>query len=144
MELIAIKQTLEENADFAENADCAETLQMSIDYFNKIGYDPPWIGYYAIENGQVVGSAAFKGRPVDGKIEIAYGTVERFRNQGVGTRICRLLVELAQKTDPAVRITARTLSEENYSTRILKKNGFTLLGTVWDKEDGEVWEWGIL
>jgi hypothetical protein len=34
------------------------------------------------------------------------------------------------------------LPEENASTSILKKNGFVMLGTVWDDEDGNVWEWG--
>jgi hypothetical protein len=31
--------------------------------------------------------------------------------------------------------------EENFSTKILRKNNFTLIGTVIDPEDGEVWEW---
>jgi len=43
--------------------------------------------------------------------------------------------------DRSVRITARTLPEKNYSTRILEKNNFVLLGFVTDPEDGEVWEW---
>jgi len=55
--------------------------------------------------------------------------------------MCRLLVELALKTDPNLRITARTLMEENASTKILKKNGFQFVGSVIDPDDGEVWEW---
>jgi hypothetical protein len=50
-------------------------------------------------------------------------------------------VLLAQRTDPKLIITARTLVEHNYSTKILQRNGFRLLGNVWDKEDGDVWEW---
>jgi hypothetical protein len=38
-------------------------------------------------------------------------------------------------------ITARTLPEENHSTKILRKNSFTFVGSVMDPEDGEVWEW---
>lgn len=141
MELLPIQPTLEANAEFMANPDCAETLGMTIDFFQKIGYVPPWIGYYALENGQIVGSAAFKGAPKHGQVEIAYGTIKRFREQGVGARMCRKLVELCVKTDPSVVITARTLPEENFSTRILKKNSFILLGTVEDPEDGPVWEW---
>jgi [ribosomal protein S5]-alanine N-acetyltransferase len=48
---------------------------------------------------------------------------------------------LAIATDSEIKITARILSEENASTGILKKNGFVLLGTIWDEEDGNVWEW---
>ena len=48
---------------------------------------------------------------------------------------------LALKTNPSVRITARTLPENNFSTRILEKNNFTFTGEVNDPDDGEVWEW---
>jgi hypothetical protein len=36
---------------------------------------------------------------------------------------------------------ARTLPEENYSTKILRKNGFEWQGIVVDDDDGDVWEW---
>ena len=134
-------QTLEENPEFLENPDCQDTLGMSVDFYKKVGFNPPWICYYASVDGTLVGSAAFKGKPKDGKVEIAYGTFPEWRNQGIGTNICRQLVLLSLKTDAEVIITARTLPEENFSTRILRKNGFTLLGTVRDEEDGNVWEW---
>jgi RimJ/RimL family protein N-acetyltransferase len=111
---------------------------MSVDFYNRIGFNPPWIGYYVKRKDHIVGSAGFKGKPRSGKIEIAYGTFERFRHKGYGAEMCRLLVELSLKTDPSVMITARTLPEKNYSSRILEKNGFELLGNVIDEEDGEV------
>jgi hypothetical protein len=40
-----------------------------------------------------------------------------------------------------LRIIAKTLPEENYSTRILIKNGFEWMKLAIDTEDGEVWEW---
>ena len=142
MELLPIAATLDENEPFVHHPDCQESLQMCIDFYGRVGFNPPWICYYVKKGEDLVGSAAFKGQPKNGRVEIAYGTVERFRQQGVGTEICRLLVALARQTDPSVYITARTLPENNYSTRILEKNGFRLLGTVEDEEDGEVWEWG--
>lgn len=141
IELRPILPTVAENLVFSANPDCAETLQMSIDYYQTIGYHPPWIGYYAYLGDSLVGSAGFKGRPVDNKIEIAYGTLPAFQRQGIGTEICRCLVLLARATDPHVLITARTLPEENYSVKILRKNHFRLFGEVWDKDDGRVWEW---
>ena len=141
LELIPIKQTLEENQDFETNPDCQETILMTVDYYKIIGFVPPWIGYFARLNGELVGAAGFKGQPVDNKIEIAYGTFPGYMQQGIGTEICRQLVLLALKTNPTVIITARTLPENNYSTKILQTNDFKLLGTVWDKEDGNVWEW---
>jgi len=51
------------------------------------------------------------------------------------------LVELSLETDPSVKITARTLPENNFSTKILEKNSFSFIGTVDDPDDGPVWEW---
>lgn len=141
MRLLPIKETIEENEAFANNPACNETLTMSIAFYNRVGYRPPWICYYAEENGELIGSAAFKGKPINNTVEIAYATFEKHQRKGIGTKICKQLVELAITTDPSVRITARTLPEKNYSTRILEKNNFVLLGFVTDPEDGEVWEW---
>ncbi len=33
------------------------------------------------------------------------------------------------------------IEENNFSTRILQKNGFIFSATVNDPEDGDVWEW---
>jgi hypothetical protein len=38
---------------------------------------------------------------------------------------------------------AQTLPEENASTAILKKLGFTLVGSVQHPDDGTVWEWEL-
>jgi RimJ/RimL family protein N-acetyltransferase len=141
MELIPVKEELLHNQEFISEPSCAETLSMTINFFKKVGYQVPWIGYYASENNVLVGSAAFKGAPRNNKVEIAYGTFQPYRNKGIGTKICRLLVELAVKADPGLIITARTLPEKNFSTRILQKNGFVLSGMVNDPEDGNVWEW---
>jgi len=141
MELIPIKEKLEENKEFVDNPLCQETIFVVIDFYKKIGFNPPWICYYVLENGQLIGNAAFKGKPLNGTVEIAYGTMEEHRQKGIGTNICRQLVELSLKTDPSVRITARTLPDNNYSTRILEKNNFVFIGEVNDPDDGEVWEW---
>jgi|SRR5688572_4932901 len=141
MELTPIKENLEENTEFVNNPLCQETIYMTIDFYKKIEFVPPWICYYAKQNDNLVGSAAFKGPPKNGTVEIAYGTFEKYRNQRIGTKICKSLVDLSLKTDPTVRITARTLPEKNFSTRILEKNNFEFIGSINDPEDGEVWEW---
>jgi RimJ/RimL family protein N-acetyltransferase len=141
LQLIPINQTIEENQEFIKIEDGREGLYITIEYYKTIGFNPPWIGYYAKINDIMVGSAGYKGQPVNNKIEIAYGTFPNFRQQGIGTEICKELVVLALKTNPSIIITARTLPENNYSTKILEKNNFKLAGTVWDKDDGNVWEW---
>jgi len=141
MILIPIKKKIEENQEFINNPACQDNLYMAVDFYRRTGFDPPWIGYYALMDHEIVGSGAFKGKPVNGIVEIAYGTLEKYRNRGIGTTICSKLVELALQTDPSVKITARTLPFESGSTHILLKNNFTMNGLVTDPEDGEVWEW---
>jgi [ribosomal protein S5]-alanine N-acetyltransferase len=141
MELVPVNEHLEENPEFVNNPLLQESLHMSIEFYKKVGFTPPWICYYVKQERELVGCAGIKGKPVNGTIEIAYGTFEQFRNQGIGTAICRLLVDLSLKTDSPIRITARTLAENNFSTKILKKNNFIFLGDVYDPEDGNLWEW---
>ena len=112
MELIPIKESLEENEEFINNPLCQESIYMTIDFYKKVGFVPPWIGYYVKQNGDLVGAAAFKGQPINGTIEIAYGTFEKYRKQGIGTAICKQLVDLSLKTDPSVKITARTFGKK--------------------------------
>lgn len=141
IQLIPINEHPAENKEFIDEPLCQDSIYMTIDFYKKVGFQPPWIGYYVKQNENLVGCAAFKGKPVNGTVEIAYGTFEQYRTRGIGTLICKQLVSLSLHTDPAVKITARTLPENNFSTRILAKNGFEYIGTVDDPEDGEVWEW---
>ena len=145
LRLVPIKEHLSENNGFSENKAIDQSgLHMSVDFYRKVGFNPPWICYFVEQNNLIVGGAAFKGKPVNNKVEIAYGVFPPYMRQGIGSEICMTLVELAIRTDAEVIITARTLPEENYSARILRKNGFKLLGNVYDEEDGNVWEWEYL
>lgn len=142
MKLIPIDKDETLNSEFLQNPDCADFLQVYPAFYEKVGFDKPWIGYFvANEEGKIIAFGGFKGKPRNGKIEIAYGTVANFEKQGYGTMLCKELVDLALKEDSTVQITARTLPEENASTRILKRNGFEFTGIVWDDDDGNVWEW---
>src|SRR5689334_6755288 len=132
LRLVPIHQTAEENTEFLQHALCQDSLFMCMEFYKQVGFELPWICYYARRDDELVGSAGFKGKPKNGSVEIAYGTFEPYRKQDVGTKICRLLTELALRTDPDVRITARTLPENNYSTRILQKNHFRFSGMVND------------
>lgn len=78
----------------------------------------PWTGYSIIRDGEKVGQCAFKSKPQNGKVENAYYTFEQFEKQGIATEACRLLTELSIKSDPTIIVTARTLMEENASTKV--------------------------
>ena len=136
-----IGKSTEDNLAFLNHPESRMVLTATMEYYTIIGFNPPWIGYFAKFNDEIVGSGGYKGKPVDNKIEIAYGTFPAYQRKGIGTAICKALVELAIETDPGLIITARTLPENNYSTKILQKNNFLLLGMIWDEDDGDVWEW---
>jgi ribosomal-protein-alanine N-acetyltransferase len=107
------------------------------------GSGPPWCGYLALTQDQeVVGTCAFKGPPDErGEVELAWFTFPHYENRGVGTRMARLLVELAEASGDGVVLVAHTLPEQNSSTRICEHAGFTFDGEVDLPEDGTVWRW---
>jgi RimJ/RimL family protein N-acetyltransferase len=141
MELLPINQNPDENSEFISNPLCQDTIYLTIDFYKIVGFKPPWIGYLAKLDGILVGNAGYKGQPINGVVEIAYGTFEGYRKHGIGAEICKALVDLALKTDASIKIRARTLPGKNFSNRILEKNNFEFIGTVNDPEDGDVWEW---
>jgi hypothetical protein len=53
---------------------------------------------------------------------------------------CRL-IRIAQDTDNAITIIARTMPIEGPSASVLRKNNFEKTGEVLHPEDGLVWEW---
>lgn len=144
MLLLPIDVDESQNIKFRENPECLEVLKVYPDFYNRVGYNKPWIGYFAtIDGKEIVGGGGYKGKPKDGKIEIAYGTFKKYQGQGIGTEICKQLVLLSLQTDPAIKITARTLPDNYASIEVLKKNGFECLGIIYDEEDGNVFEWEL-
>ena len=53
----------------------------------------------------------------------------------------RRLLSFAKAAAPIVCVTTQTLLGENASTRVSRKLGFVLKGSVIDPEEGIVWEW---
>ncbi|HUS03365.1 MAG TPA: GNAT family N-acetyltransferase [Chitinophagaceae bacterium] len=142
MKFLPVEFEEELNKAFFNNPACIDFLSVYPDFYKKVGFEKPWIGYFvADENDEIVACGGFKGKPKNGKVEIAYGTFPQHEGKGVATEVCKQLVLMALNTDKNIIITARTLPEDNASTRILKKNGFSFIGTIWDEDDGNVWEW---
>jgi hypothetical protein len=119
MELLPIKEKFEDNIGFVNNPSCHESLYMTIEFYKKTGYNQPWICYYAKHNNTIIGSVGFKGKPISGQIEIAYGTFEQYRKQGFGTAICKQLVDLSIRTDPSLKLPQehflKKMSQPKYS-----------------------------
>ena len=94
--------------------------------------------------GETVGDLGFHGVPVDKTVEIGYGAMEAFRNQGYTTEAVRALVDWAF-TQPDVYY-ARAITDEGgvASERVLEKLKFQRILThpaAASLEDGQtLWE----
>lgn len=141
MKMLSIHQEESKNEPFRADPECKEVVDVYPAFYARVGFHPPWIGYFFVRDKVIVGCGGYKGPPTDNKVEIAYGTFKAYQGLGNGTEICRQLVKLALQTDPEVRIMARTLPGHHASINVLEKNGFEFTGMVWDPEDGEVEEW---
>ena len=111
--------------------------------YDSVGFQRPWICFFAELEGRVVGTCGFKGPPGDGKVEIAYFTFPGEESRGIATSMALLLIEASRCADPGLRITAQTLVDRNASHRILEKLGFRVADRLHDPEDGDVLEWEL-
>lgn len=118
---------------------CASTAAL----YKRAGFSPPWIGYLALCDSDVVGTCAFTAAPVAGRVEIAYFTFPSFERRGAATAMATQLISIARMTQPAIEVFAQTLRKHNASNSILKKLGFELFGEVDHPEEGLVWEWRL-
>lgn len=138
---------IEEEALSTDLPPLSDLLQSVIEatqaLYKMEGFVRPWTCYLAVQEGIVVGMCGFKSPPKNGKVEIAYSTLTEYEGKGIATKMARQLIQMAQTDDSNVCIVAQTLPEENASTAILKKLGFTFAETIQHPEDGEVWEWSL-
>jgi ribosomal-protein-alanine N-acetyltransferase len=52
----------------------AQVIEATTQLYKAVGYEPPWVGYLALEHGSCVGSCGFKSPPENNRVEIAYFT----------------------------------------------------------------------
>ena len=84
----------------------------------------PWGAWYVFrkEDDSVLGDIGFKGKPnEDQTVEIGYGFIEKYWNQGYATEAVRELIDWAFKTGEVETIIAETLIDNYSSMRVLEK-----------------------
>ena len=111
---------------------------------NSAPPDPWKDGFAILHNADktVIGLCGFTGPPgSDGAVEIAYGIAPAYQNRGLAGEAARELIAYAMSTGQVRTIRAHTLPENNASTRVLTRCGFTRIGAVTHPEDGVVWRW---
>ena len=130
-----------ETKEIYSSADCQTLLKMWKEYYPKIGFNFPWVGYLVKRNSEIVGSCAFTGKPKDNSVEITYWTFKEFEGQGIATLSCKQLIAIAKTADPTLVVRAKTAPEHSASTKILERNGFIFSRIVQDDDIGDAWEW---
>ena len=99
---------------------------------------------YVPEN-VLVGSCGFKGQPSQGGVvEIGYEVSEAYRNRGLATEVAGGLIQFAFSHESVKKVIAHTLSENNASASVLKKNGMQCVTSFDDPEEGWLWQWELL
>jgi RimJ/RimL family protein N-acetyltransferase len=136
-----IPLAVDRTKDLYAGAECRQLLEMWAAYYPKIGYHPPWIGYFIKRNGQIVGACGFTGPPKAHRVEVSYWTFTDYEGQGIATEACKQMVGIAKTAEPSIVITAKTQPFHNASTNILERNHFVFNGVVQDHEIGDAWEW---
>jgi len=145
MELIPITRKGQSQKPIAHLPDeAAEVGKVFFGLYQSVGYQPPWLGYFAVIGDQCIGTCGFKSPPENNRVEIAYYTFPAFEGKGMATHMAKTLVDIARESAPNVIIAAQTLPAEGASTTILKKLGFKNVATLQHPEDGMVWEWKLI
>jgi len=142
-ELVA--QSREDTRRMIEAMSPLEKAELSADWlarFHASAEMDPWVHGFRLvhrDTGIVVGSCMFKGPPIDGVVEIAYGIAPEQRSKGYATEAARGLVSFALASGDVSLVRAHTLPESGASQRVLTKCGFQKVGEVIDPDDGLVW-----
>ena len=108
MELKIIELIADFQKEIYSSDNCQLLLKTYDEYYQKIGYNLPWVGYFVIRENKIVGSCGFTGQPKEGKVEIAYWTFKEYERKGIAMFSCKELVLIAQQAAPGIIITAKT------------------------------------
>jgi [ribosomal protein S5]-alanine N-acetyltransferase len=120
-------------------------LQYALDKIISSEEEKNWWTYFPIHkrDNKLAGSCGYKGKPVDGIVEIGYEIAPEYRNKGLATELANALVKNAFSFPDVHAVTAHTLGEENASTKVLSKCGFEIVEEITDPDHGLVWKWEV-
>ncbi|GJM32217.1 MAG: hypothetical protein DHS20C18_12180 [Saprospiraceae bacterium] len=75
IELVPITTDIKSMEPYLVHEFCLEVFNTFTEFYPKIGFHLPWVGYFALYENEVVGVGGYKGAPKNQKVEIAYGSV---------------------------------------------------------------------
>lgn len=102
-----------------------------------------WMHFFLLPDSTLIGSGGYVGPPQDGVVEFGYELAPEFRGRGLGTAAAKAMIDKATATGAVSMIIAHTLANENPSTGVLRRLGFTKTRELVDPEDGPIWRWEL-
>ena len=103
-----------------------ESIKQSLIAHPTIGGWTTW--YWILRQPRLlIGLSGFKGRPVEGHVELGYSLVPQYQRRGLATEAINAMVDWAF-ANGAECVSAETLPELVSSQRLLLKTGFTFMG----------------
>ncbi len=118
-----------------------EALPFAVDGARRRSEDPFGTHLFFDDlDGALVGFGGFKGEPRDGEVEIGYTVAPSRQGRGIATAVVAELVARAGAAG-VTTVSAHTAGEDNASTAVLRKSGFTRTAELPDEDLGVVWRW---
>ena len=110
---------------------------------DKIGAEPdepfwrPW--FVRLSGGPLIGTVGHKGPPdANGYVEVGYTIVTSCWRQGYASEALATLIHWVASTGRVRGVCAHTLAGDPASSGVLRRNGFALVSTLTDPDDGEI------
>lgn len=123
-----------------------DALRWMRDYLRANPNENGWWSYFIVHgrDARLIGTCGYKGAPsAKGEVAIGYEIAPRYQNQGLATEASKALIDNAFLYPTVKAVVAQTLPQENASTAVLRKLGFTFVGENFDLNDGKIWEWRL-
>lgn len=118
-----------------------DVVEGTVNLYQAVGYQPPWVGYLADRDGEVVGACAFLAPPSEGRVEVRCESFPEYRARGVGSEMLRQMVRMAREAQPGVVVFMQTEAQEDFATRKLRELGFARSEHI--PADTGHWQWRL-
>ncbi len=119
-----------------------ETIPMLLHALRN-GTPPDWRPHLVFDDdGALVGTAGWKGAPVNGVAELGYAVAPSRRGRGIATAAVEVLIRRARRAGVRV-VVAHTLPRDSASTTVLRRCAFVHVGEFLDPDEGPMWRWEV-
>ncbi|MFE8703047.1 GNAT family N-acetyltransferase [Cytobacillus sp. FJAT-54145] len=119
--------TFENVAEFGHNYEIGPHIHMYLEELERDSSYNGWGVWFVIlkDTNEVIGDIGFKGKPLDGQVEIGYGIIPTAQNKGYATEAVQGLIDWAFSSGKVEKIIAECLIDNAASIKVLEKVGMT-------------------